>query len=371
MKKVIIFHISKFGGHNKAAKNLEEALVYTNPQISVTNINGFGYFYPRAEKVINFIYMGIIKHFPNLWGKAYDRKKVVSAVGPLRNLIHGLAFERLDNLIKKHKPDCFVATQAFPCGLVADFKKKDNLDIPLIAIVTDYHPHRFWVHPLVDRYVVACQEAKEVLLREGVAKEKIKILGMPISVKFMIPYPKKKISEEFGFASELDTVLVMGGGLGIGPIKVIAKKLDALECNFQTIVVCGRNKNLYKWFIKRKDKFKKPIFIFGYIENIHQIMDFSDLIITKGGGITISEALAKGLCIIINNPIPGQEERNVSYLRKKEAIVEVDEVEDIVKATERLLTNKKELYALKERAKSNSFIDSSLRIVNLILELMD
>jgi len=371
MKKVNIFHISKFGGHNKAAANLEEAIVYTNPQISVTNLNGFGHFYPRAEKVTNFIYMGVIKHFPNLWGKAYDRKKVVSALEPLRNLMHIFAFERLNELIKKHKPDCFVATQAFPCGLIADFKKKNNLDIPLIGIVTDYHPHRFWVHPSVDRYVVACQEAERVLLKQGVAKEKIKILGIPISVKFMIPYPKKKISDKFGFASDLDTVLVMGGGLGIGPIKVIVKKLDALKYNFQMIVVCGRNEKLYKGLIKRKDKFKKPIFIFSYIENIHQIMDFSDLIITKGGGITISESLAKGLCIIINNPIPGQEERNVSYLRKKEAIVEVDKVEDVAKVTVRLLTNKKELHALKERAKLNSFIDSSLRIADLIIELMD
>ncbi|MFH1519081.1 MAG: glycosyltransferase [Candidatus Omnitrophota bacterium] len=369
-KKVHIFHISESGGHNKAAQNLKEALHYKNPQIDVLNLNGLGYFYPRGEKIVNSIYITIIKHFPHIWGKAYDRRKVVKALTPYRKIINRFTFSRLNKLITRYPPDCFVATQAFPCGLIADFKEKMGLKCPLVAIITDYHPHRFWIHPFVDRYIVACQEAKNVLISEGIDAEKVKILGIPISVKFLTSYPKEQISRELGFVADLDSVLIMGGGLGIGPIKSIARKLDVLEDNFQIIVVCGRNKKLHNWFLKKREKFKKPLFVFGYTENIHKVMDFSDIIITKGGGITISEALAKGLCIIVTYSIPGQEERNVSYLSKKQAIIKSDHAKDIGEIINSLLQNKKRMYSLRERAKENSYIDSSLRIVDLILELI-
>ena len=370
MKRVTVLHISEFGGHSKAAQNIKEALLFKDPRIEVNTLNGLGYFYPRGEKVVDLAYMLTIKYFPHLWGKAYDRKKVIKALSPYRKIVHRITFRKLRRFIADSKPDCFVATQAFPCGLIADFKESKNLKIPLIAIVTDYHPNRFWVHPGVDRYVVACQEARDVLIGQGVNPQKIKILGIPISVNFLTSYPKEIVGKELGFTENLPTVLVMGGGLGLGPIKVIAQHLDDLDQDFQIIVVCGKNKRLYQWFIKKKGVFKKPIFIFGYSDNIYKIMDFSDIIITKGGGITISESLAKGLCIVVTNPIPGQEERNVSYLNKVQAIVRTDEAQKVAEVVGNILNNPKDMYRFKERAKDNSFIDSSLRIVDLILELI-
>ncbi|MBN3040623.1 MAG: glycosyltransferase [Candidatus Omnitrophica bacterium] len=370
MKNIQILHISEFGGHSKAAQNLKEALLYKNPQLTVRSLNGLGYFYPRGEKMIDFIYTSTIKHFPHLWGKAYDRKKVQDALAPYHKLVNKCTFKKLNELIAEHNPDCFVATQAFPCGAIADFKAARNIKIPLVAVVTDYHPHRYWVHPQVDRYIVACEEAKEALTAQGVGAEKVKILGIPISVQFLTSYPKEEVSKELGFSNGLPSVLVMGGGLGLGPFKVIAQELEDIKEKFQIIVVCGRNKSLYKWFLKNKSKFNKPIFAFGYTNHIHKIMDFVDIIITKGGGITISEALAKGLCIVVSNPIPGQEELNVNYLLKEKAIIKADHVSHISDIVNELLRDQKKLYSLRERAKEISFIDSSLRIVDAIFELI-
>jgi processive 1,2-diacylglycerol beta-glucosyltransferase len=369
LKNINIFHISEFGGHSKAAQNLKEAILYKNPQASVRSINGLGHFYPRTEKVIDFFYNKTIRYFPIVWGKAYDKQKVIHALAPYRTLAHRLAFSKLEKLIKNNNPGCCVATQAFPCGLIADYKKYKGLQIPLVGVVTDYHPNRFWVHPYVDRYIVACQEAKDVLIEHGVSNEKIKILGIPISVKFLTAYPKQQVSNELGFANDLPSVLIMGGGLGLGPFKAVAKELDCLDCDFQMIVVCGKNKKLHEWFLNNRRKFKKPIFSFGYTNHIHKIMDFSDIIITKAGGITISEALAKGLCIIVANPIPGQEERNVAYLLKHEAIIQAEEPLSSGQIVKDLLANPKKIYSLKERAKGISFIDSSLRITDVIFEL--
>jgi len=370
MKKILIFHISEFGGHSKAAENLREALTYRDPSLEISNFNGLRYFYPRGEKIVDFLYLNIIKHVPQLWGRAYDRKGIVKSLAPYRKIINRIAFRKLNSLVKKTSPDCFIATQAFPSGVIADFKARTGSKIPLVSVVTDYHPHRFWVHPCVDRYVVNCEEAKQVLIEEGIEERKIRSLGIPISVKFLTSYPKEEISNQMGFSKELDSVLIMGGGLGLGPMEQIAQELDSLEQNFQIIVVCGRNKLLYDWFCRNKNKFKKPIFIFDYIEYIHKIMDFSDIIITKGGGITISEALAKGSCIIITNPIPGQEERNVEYLLKNNAVLKVDRPSELKDTIVSLLQDKRKMYSLKERAKEISRIDSSLRIVDLIFELL-
>ena len=210
----------------------------------------------------------------------------------------------------------------------------------------------------------------EISAQDRVGKEKIKVLGIPISVKFLTPYHREEISSNLGFDENLRSVLIMGGGLGIGPIKSIAKALDDLDCDFQIIVVCGKNKSLYEWFSKNKGDFKKPVSNFGYVDFIHKIMDFSDIIITKAGGITISEALAKGLCIVLVKPIPGQEERNVHYLSKAKAVVKAEDHKQIPNLIGEFFKDKKKLYQLRERAKETSFIDSSLRIVDLIFELI-
>lgn len=367
MKNVIIFYISEFGGHNKAANNIKEALLYKDSGLNVLNINGFGHFYPRTEQFADSLYTTVIKHFPGIWGRIYDRKKIIRNLSPLRRWVSAHTFRKLDDFIKKTSPDCFVATQAFPCGLIADFKENFNCKIPLIAVVTDYHPHGFWLHNAVDKYVVASAEAKDVLINSGVDKDKIEILGIPVSYKFLESLPREKVAGECGFIKEAESILIMGGGLGIGPIERIARELDNSDAGFQIIAVCGKNKKLYRWFEENKSSFKKPVFYFGYVDFVNKIMDFADIIVTKSGGITISEALAKGLAIIVSNPIPGQEEHNVSYLLKNKAVMRADEPEEIGQIARGLLEDKNKMALFKENAKRISLPDSSLRIAELIL----
>jgi len=368
MKRVNIFYISDFGGHSTAAKNLKEAFYHHNSDVRVLAMNGFGHFYPRSEKVVDYIYTTVIKYFPDLWGKSYDRKRLVKYLAPVRRWVNVLSFRKLLRLMRDSNPDCFVATQAFPCGLIGDFKLKYNLTKPLISVVTDYHPHRFWIHPAVNKYVVACDEAKATLEREGVPADKIRVEGIPISIKFLNTFAKDDIARRYGFSLNVATILLMGGSLGMGSIKEIAQRLNELNTDLQMIVVCGTNEELYGWFDRNKHNFKKPIHYFGYIDFVHEIMDFADIIVTKGGGITLSESLAKGVAIIVVDPIPGQEERNVEYLLRREAIVEAHDVHSVLFEISQLLENRKKLYHLKEKARENSMPDSSLRIVDLIME---
>ncbi len=364
-------HISEFGGHKRASQNIKEALSFINPYVKILNVNGLGYLYPRSEKIVDLIYTTAIKRFPRLWGKIYDRRGVVKTIAPLMRVASMIGFSKFSNLLKDFNPDVVVATQAFPCSVAAEFKKKIGLRFPLIAVVTDYHPHRFWIHSCVDSYIVACEEAKHTLVNEGVSPEKIKILGIPISHCFLNTYKKEDVVREFGFEREFPAVLIMGGGLGFGPIKDVFLALNRINLPFQVIVVCGKNKALYSWFKKRKHKFRRPVFYFGYVNFVNKLMDFSDIIITKAGGITISEALSKELGIIVINPIPGQEERNVEYLFKRKAIIKADSISQVKYSVERLLKNTEELRILKKEAKENSIRDSSLRIAYFIMDCLN
>lgn len=370
MRKVLILHISQFGGHKKASENIEEALRYKDFSTEVLNINGFGHIMPRIEKAVDFLYTHIIKYTPFIWGSLYDKPGLIKSLTPFKKCADRIGMAKLSKLLHDFSPDIVVTTQAFPCGIVADFKKCHKFSFPLIAVVTDYYPHRFWLHPCIDTYTVACQEAKVMLTKEGVEEEKIKVLGIPISVKFLTTYSKKEIGEQFGFHKDIPTILLMGGGIGIGPIQKIAQILDTLDEHFQVIAVCGNNRNLLSWFQRKKSGFKKPFFCFSYIEFVNKLMDFSDIIITKGGGLTISEALAKGMAIIVVSPIPGQEERNAQYLEKKNAIIRVSEIEDIPRCVRVFLHDRAFLFTLKENARQQAVVDSSLRIANLVLKFL-
>ena len=370
MKRVLILHISEVGGHSKAAENIKEAINFLSSDIEVITLNSFGYFYPNTEKIVDFLYTNTIKYLPFLWGVLYDKKPLVKNTSFFLKYINILTFKKLSLLIKKFSFNCVIATQAYPCRLVCDFKKLKGINIPVVAVITDYYPHRFWVHPYVDKYVVASEEAKDVLIKEGIQKDKIEIFGIPLSIKFINSFPKENIKEEFGFSLDLPTILIMGGGLGLGPIERIVLELNKLERDFQIIVICGKNKNLFNWLKKYANKFRKKIFYFGYVDFVNKIMDFADIIITKAGGITISEALAKGLAIIVTFPIPGQEERNVDFLLKRNAILRIDNLSKIPFYVDNLLSNRKNLDSLKQSAKKIAFADSSLRIANLVLKTL-
>jgi len=357
-------YISEFGGHRRAAENIKAAFKLKNPADEAFTVNGLTALYPRAEKVVDFVYTAIIKHLPHLWGRVYDRDGVIQGLAGAHRFVNRIAFDKMRGLLNDFKPDCIIATQAFPCGVVAAYKQEFSLDLPLIAVVTDYHPHRFWIHGKVDRYVVACEQARQVLIKEGVVPDKISILGIPISPKFMVIWDRKDVAKSMGLHQGPVSILLMGGGLGLGPLIKIARRLLSIDGDFQLIVVCGKNRRLYGWFHRNRKRFKKPVFYFGYVRFVSKLMDFSDIVITKGGGITVSEALAKGMGIIITNPIPGQEERNVKYLLENGAIVRADTVDQVVKSVSGLLADAGKLAALKKLAKALSAPDAAFKIVD-------
>ncbi len=362
-------YISEISGHHSATLAIENAIKILQPDAEVLNLNAFNYTNPASEKFINRLYLGVIKKTPRIWNYLYDNPKVKKKIERFKDMIHRMNSPKLKALFDRFNPGAVACTQAFPCGMVADFKTTYNSDIPLMAVLTDYIPHSYWIYDAVDYYIAPCQELKLGLIKKKVAAERIKIYGIPFESKFNQPVDRKKVMEKLGLAENLPVILIMGGGQGIGPIKTIINSLDKSRADFQEIIITGINNKLYKSIKKRLNRYRKKLVLLEFVNNVAELMAVSNLLITKPGGITIAEALGKHLPIVIIKPIPGQEESNTIYLTNKGVALRVDNPRKINRVLEDLLRNPDKLSRMSDSASKISKPNSALDIAKLLLEL--
>jgi len=368
-KKVLLMYITEVSGHHSATLAIENALRIQEPSIDILNINAFHYTNPISERIVNRFYMGVIKKTPGIWDYLYDNPSIVKNTRRIKQYVHKLNSPKLKILFDRFRPQVIVCSQAFPCGMAADFKKTYNLNIPLIGVLTDHAPHSFWIYDNVDYYITPSQDTKNGFIRKGVPAQRIKTLGIPIDPKFAKHHNKEEIAKKMGLDLKIPIVLLMGGGQGIGPIKKIIKYLDRTGANFQIVVIAGTNKKLLNKLKNNHKNYKKKITIFAYVDNIDELMEVSKLVISKAGGMTTSEALAKDLPLVIIKPIPGQEELNTEFLLRCGAAIKIIKTKEIISVIERLLNDAEKLKKMSLNAKRLGKPNASFDIADLILKL--
>ncbi len=368
-KRIILMYISETSGHHSATLAIEKAIKALAPNTEILNINAFNYTNPISEKIVNRLYMGVIKRTPKLWDYLYDNPRVVKKIENIKETIHKFNSPKLKKLFDKFNPDVVLSTQAFPCGMVADFKKTYGSDIPLIAVLTDYIPHSYWIYDMVNYYISPSQEVTLRLEKKGVSPDRIKTLGIPFDHNFNRVIPRKEALQKLNLQANIPTIMIMGGGQGLGPIKKIVSSLEKTKKGLQEIIIAGTNKKLYSSLKRKIKKYKNKILLLGYSDNISELMSASDIIITKPGGVTTAEVLAKKLPMIIVKPIPGQETNNTAYLTEKGAAIKVSDPKEINLVVDGLLDNPDKLNRLSESAGRISKPNASLDIAQLLLEL--
>ncbi len=364
-------YISEISGHRNAAFAIEKALKTLSPDIETLNINAFNYTNPISEKLVNSLYMAVIKRTPKIWDYLYDNPKVVKRLEKIKNTIHKLNSPKFQKLFDKFKPDAVVCTQAFPCGMVADYKSTYASDLPLFAVLTDYAPHSYWLYDKVDFYITPSVEMNERLEKKGVLPQKLKPLGIPFDIKFNLPVNTAEVRQRMKLSPDLPVILVMGGGHGLGPIKTIIKSIDKVKNNLEVVIVTGSNRKLYSLLKRRIKKYCHKFHLLTYVNNIHELMSVASIVVTKPGGITISEALAKELPMLIIKPIPGQEESNTVYLTKHNAAIKVNKPRHINNIIENLLDNPEKLKNISESARRIAKPNACIDIAKLILSRID
>jgi processive 1,2-diacylglycerol beta-glucosyltransferase len=366
-QRILIMYITVHSGHFQAARALEQGIRLLNPHAEILTIDAFQYLNPVLARIVDRMYLSVIQKLPELWDYLYDNPRIVRRSERLRGLLHRYDSPRLQGLLEEFKPEVMACSQAFPCGLVADYKMEHGLRTPLYGVVTDFLPHAYWVHALVDGYIVPTEEGLQWLIDHRVDSSRIFAYGIPIHPCFAEVPPTDLLQRRFQLTPGGPTILLMGGGQGLGPILEAVDALDAVDRPLQLLVVTGSNERLYHRLITRAPGLQHPIQVFGRVDFVADLMSVSTMIVTKPGGLTASEALAKGLPIIILEPIPGQEVKNAHHLVRAGVACEVKALEDLPRLVQHLIDHPEELEGLASNArrigKPNAAVDAARLIL--------
>ncbi len=343
--KVLMISVKAGYGHHSTAQAVMECLAERG--IESKMLDTFDYIDPVLGESIDKGYLFSTTNFPEMYGKAYsllDKRVEKYKPSSLIAIVSKLVSHKLKEFIINYAPDVIIGTHSYACMVMTYLKEKGVINCPTIGIVTDFTVHPFWESTDMDFYVTADSLLDNQMRRKGIPQSKILPYGIPISRKFL-----KKISKENARSQlHLDnrrTILIMMGSMGYGNLVKQLEAIDALDIDFQVLCVCGRNEKMKRDIDRHM--WNKKIITYGFVDNIDILMDASDCIITKPGGLTTSELLAKRLPAIIMNPIPGQEDRNMEFLVNNGAAVMATDTFRVDEALFELLSHSWRLRLLK------------------------
>lgn len=368
-RRILLLHITQRSGHHRASCAIERTIQLTDPSAHVTSVDAFEYTSRFVRWAITRSYLSLIRHQPDVWEYLYDNPAVHRRIRYLRALLHRYQAGKLEQLLKTVRPDAIACTQAYPCGMVADFKKQHNLRIPLIGVLTDYAPHLYWFHEMVDVYIVPSEQVKQRFLMRGVEASRVRVLGIPIDPQFREEGDRDATAQQFNLNLRDPILLLMGGSGGFGRLRDMLLNLDTLPHACQFVVMAGTNRSLLRWL--QSQSFRHTVVALGYTNEVPRLMEIATLLISKPGGLTTSEALVKHVPLVIVNPIPGQEAYNARYLLSQGAAVQAGAPETVRQTVRDLLENSDRLEALRRRTAELAHPDASFEITKLLFELAD
>lgn len=368
--KVLIFYATYGGGHLSAANAMREAIERIYPEYDVQVFDCMKY----VNKVVNSItvkaYEDMAKKMPKTWGKIYkaSRKGIIAKISNSSNDIFA---NKLGKLINSIAPDVIISAHPFSTQMCGILKKRGKLDLPVFNIMTDFKYHEQWLvkYEYIDKHFVSNEKMRQDLIRFGVSEDKVFATGIPISNRFLNEFDRERVLNEFGLKPNLKTVLFFAGGkMGLARknifefMNVLSNKLD----NVQVVAISGKNPKVYEKFNEIAGN-KENVKVIEFSNNVPELMSICDVVVTKPGGITSSEALAMNVPIIAINPIPGQEEENAEFLEEAGVAVWVKDSDNIESVLKNAITDQK-LKLLKENTKKLAKANAGEEICKLIFE---
>lgn len=354
----------------KASLALKNYIMQFEPTSDIEILDTIRYINPLLDKLIIGSYLQTVKMTPSIFGKIYKFTEKDEGLSSVTNKFNELMAYKLLPIIENYKPDIIICTHPFPTQMVSILKQKNKLNIPMICILTDYAPHNSWIHPNVDSYIVSNSDMKEEMALRGVSRDTVFDFGIPVSSDFFLEYDRNEVLPELGLDPCKNTIMIMGGSLGIGKIARVYSQLSKLTTNVQIIVIAGSNKKLYSELMNLKEYSTVTTRILGFSENINKYMQCSDLLITKPGGLTITEALICSVPLALFSAIPGQEKKNEEFLLKHKLAITLKDGNNCIEIIENLMSSPKKLQEMKDNCRKFSKPSCGRDIFNLINELI-
>ncbi len=361
---VMVLSAASGAGHISAADALVAA--FKNRDISADHIEVLKYTNPIFRGIYSDLYKELVNKRPEVLGWVYNALDRPWQYQKRRLALDRLSTGSLVKLLRKEKPGLALCTHFLPAEILVYLKKKKIMDIPIGVVITDYDAHAMWLYRGVDWYFVACEETKAYLAALGIPPETVFVTGIPVDPKFEEDKPKREARLQLGLDAGKTTLLVSAGGFGVGPVESLIRSIQEVQHPIQIVVICGKNAVLERK-LKKLEGGKHKMKVIGFTREMDRWMAASDMLVGKAGGLTSTEALARGLILVIVNPIPGQEERNSDHFLEEGVAIRCNNLPALAYKIDALLTDKERFSKMKGSVKRFARPYAASEIVSIVV----
>lgn len=370
-RRIAILTLSVGSGHVRAAEMIQHALADGEDDVEVQTLDAVEMGRAWFRLVYVQPYWWMLRTAPSLWRALFERRhqKQHGSTAPPWVFRHGC--KGVLNRVKALNPKLVIATEIAAAETAALGRREGRFNAPILAVLTDFHAEPPWAQREIDFYCVASEDARVQLIGWGVSPNRILVCGIPIDPAFSLSYDKAELRRSLGLAHNRPVVLVMGGGMGPAPLDQIVASLEHCGQPLQVVAVAGLDREMRDRVARLRGKIAVDLRVFGWADNITELMAASDLLITKPGGLTIAEALAMGLPMLLTHPIPGPEERHQRYLEQHAAAVTADTLMEIPRLASRLLANPQEREQMSQRAREFSRPDAAYSVAQVARAMLE
>jgi processive 1,2-diacylglycerol beta-glucosyltransferase len=369
--RILLLSVSAGAGHIRAAEAIRSHAEMHRTDIEAMHIDVMDFVPAIFRKIYTNFYITLVSRFPTLWGCLYRTMNAAESDGVserVRKGIQRLNTKRLLQRIASIDPDVVICTHFLPAEILAPLARSGALRCPVWVQVTDFDLHRMWVYQGMAGYFAANDEVAFRMRAQGIAPQTIHVTGIPVMPAFAQHVERDQCAREHGLDPTRMTLLLMGGGAGLGSLDQMAAKLLAMNADFQLIVLAGKNEKLLRALQILATRYPARLIPQGYTNRIEHLMACADLAITKPGGLTTAECLAMGLPMIVYAPIPGQEERNADFLLEQGAALKACDAETLEYRIRFLLDTPAKLADMRTKANALGRPLAAGKVVSKVLE---
>jgi processive 1,2-diacylglycerol beta-glucosyltransferase len=375
-RRILVLSASVGAGHMRAAEAVELALRQLAPQATVKNVDVMTLTNAVFRRIYAKSYLDLVNKSPHVLGYFYDLMDQPSRSGKNRTDRLRLAVEKLNlrpflRFLESEPWDVIVNTHFLPAEIIASLRKNEKLHVPQVTATTDFETHRLWVNQPCDHYFTATEEGARYLQHWGVPAENITVTGIPIHPLFSEPKDRTACLTKHGLSGDRPVILQMAGGFGVGPIEKLYRALLDVELPLGVLVVSGRNETVKTQLEAVPVTSRHHAKILGYSRDIDELMTCADLVMSKPGGLTTSETLARGAGMIIVNPTPGQEYRNSDFLLENGAAIKVNNIGTLAYKITTFLREPSRLEQLKANARRLAKPRAAFAVAASVLALLE
>jgi processive 1,2-diacylglycerol beta-glucosyltransferase len=353
--RILVLSASVGAGHLRAAQAVELALRQVVPEATVRNLDVLELTNTAFRRVYGKAYLDLVNKAPHVLGYFYDLLDRPTSrrhrSDRLRLAVQTFNLKRFIRLLTDEPWDLVINTHFLPAEIIASLRTQGKLDIPQVTATTDFETHRLWVHQPCERYFTATEEGAQYLQSWGVPANTTFATGIPIHPVFSGGKDRSACLARQGLEGDRPVILQLAGGFGVGPIAKLYQALLEVEVPLEVVVVTGRNEKARKQLQAVEVPSRHRAKILGFTEQIDELMAVADVVVSKPGGLTTSETLARGAAMVIVNPIPGQESRNSDFLLENGAAIKVNNIATLAHKLTALLRDPGRLAQLKASAR--------------------